>query len=160
MQQTGFWFIGSIWVRYGCSLYVARMQQTERKLAYIHAETSQDYLSQLESLQTEMKVRQQVAEILNKLRIKNLENLLTAEQQAAQQNYQVSFYNITMWGFGALHFYNTTMLWLVWIWSIAFLQYVYNHAQIGVDLECITFLLYNHAQIGVALDCISFVVGF
>lgn len=70
-------------------LYRERIQQAEKKLEEVKAETAEDYLQPLEDLKDNMNIRIEVAGILRELRLKNVNCQHEAEKKAAKQNFEV-----------------------------------------------------------------------
>lgn len=52
---------------------------------------AKEYRQPLEELQENMRIRTEVAGILKRLRLENIENNFKAEEQAAKQNFEVIF---------------------------------------------------------------------
>ncbi|XP_077295635.1 breast cancer metastasis-suppressor 1-like protein [Arctopsyche grandis] len=68
-------------------LYKERVNQVDFQLSEIRGGRSREYLGPLQRLQENMRSRIEVAGILRKLRIENVNNKFEAEQQAASQNF-------------------------------------------------------------------------
>ena len=62
------------------------MSQIEKNLVEIRAEKSEEYLKHLERLKGIMKTKEEVAEILKRFRLENINNLFSSEELAAAQN--------------------------------------------------------------------------
>lgn len=71
-------------------LYKERINQAEKKLEEVKAETAEDYLQPLEELKDNMRIRIEVAGILRELRLKNVYCQHEAEKNAAKQNFEVN----------------------------------------------------------------------
>lgn len=71
-------------------LYRERITQVETKLAEVKLGRAQEYLQPLEELQENCRIRTEVAGILRQYRLTNIHNKFEAEEQAAEQNYEVS----------------------------------------------------------------------
>ncbi|KAK9503092.1 hypothetical protein O3M35_011736 [Rhynocoris fuscipes] len=69
-------------------LYRERIAQVKAKLEEVHEGVAKEYRMPLEELQDNMRIRIEVAGILRKLRMENIENNFKAEEQAARQNYE------------------------------------------------------------------------
>lgn len=69
-------------------LYKERIVQLKEKLEEVHEGVAKEYLVPLEELQENMRIRIEVAGILKKLRLDNIENTFKAEEQAARQNFE------------------------------------------------------------------------
>ena len=70
-------------------LYRERITQVKTKLEEVHSGIAKEYRQPLEELQDNMSIRIEVAGILRKLRLDNINNNFEAEEQAAKQNYEV-----------------------------------------------------------------------
>lgn len=70
-------------------LYKERINQADKKLEEVKAETAEDYLQPLEELKDNMRIRTEVAGILRELRLKNVQCQHEAEKRAAKQNFEV-----------------------------------------------------------------------
>lgn len=70
-------------------LYRERIAQIKAKLEEVHEGIAKEYRMPVEELQDNMRIRIEVAGILRKLRMENIENNFKAEEQAAKQNYEV-----------------------------------------------------------------------
>nr|CAG4650631.1 EOG090X0IS7 [Sida crystallina] len=68
-------------------LYRERITQIENKLNEVMAEQAEEYLVPLAELREAMEVRTQVAGILRKLRLENIQNKAEAEEVAARQDF-------------------------------------------------------------------------
>ena len=71
-------------------LFRERIQQAEKKLEEVKAESADDYLQPLEELKDNMRIRTEVAGILRELRLKNVNCQHEAEKRAANQNFEVN----------------------------------------------------------------------
>ncbi|XP_014251116.1 breast cancer metastasis-suppressor 1-like protein [Cimex lectularius] len=69
-------------------LYRERIAQIKTKLEEVHEGTAKEYTEPLQELQDNMRIRIEVAGILKKLRLENIENGFKAEEQAARQNFE------------------------------------------------------------------------
>ncbi|XP_073971493.1 breast cancer metastasis-suppressor 1-like protein isoform X1 [Rhodnius prolixus] len=69
-------------------LYRERIAQIKAKLEEVHEGIAKEYRMPVEELQDNMRIRIEVAGILRKLRMENIENNFKAEEQAAKQNYE------------------------------------------------------------------------
>lgn len=67
-------------------LYRERITQVDTKLGEVRVGKSEEYLIPLERLRENMKIKQEVADILKQLRLQNIQNKYDAEEQAASQN--------------------------------------------------------------------------
>lgn len=70
-------------------LYKERINQADKKLEEVKAETAEDYLQPLEELKDNLRIRTEVAGILRELRLKNVQCQHEAEKSAAKQNFEV-----------------------------------------------------------------------
>lgn len=70
-------------------LFKEKLNQAEKKLEEVKAETAEDYLQPLEELKENMRIRTEVAAILKELRLRNVECQHEAEKKAAEQNFEV-----------------------------------------------------------------------
>lgn len=75
-------------------LYVERLSQVERKLEEVKAGRAQEYLQPLEELQENMRIRTEVAGVLSKLKLENIQCQYDADMLANQQNLEVSRHTI------------------------------------------------------------------
>lgn len=69
-------------------LYRERITQIKTKLEEVHEGVAKEYRQPLEELQENMRIRTEVAGILKRLRLENIENNFKAEEQAAKQNFE------------------------------------------------------------------------
>jgi len=69
-------------------LYRERIAQVNTKLNEVHNGVAIEYRQPMEELQENMKIRIEVAGVLRKLRLENIENSYKAEEQAAKQNFE------------------------------------------------------------------------
>lgn len=70
-------------------LYQERIRQIEAHLDDIKNGRSQEYVEPLNRLKETMKNRIEVAEVLKKFRMENINHKFLAEKQAAQQHFEV-----------------------------------------------------------------------
>lgn len=75
-------------------LYREKVAQVENQLSEVKSGRSLDYLGRLQTLQDNMRIRTEVAGILRHFRLTNINNKFDAEEQAARQNFNVSFFLI------------------------------------------------------------------
>ena len=88
--DLNFLFIELQFVAVREQLYLERINQLEVKYAEAKVEKSPEYLQPFEELQEALRVREEVAEIVKKLRIENVQCQFEAERCAAKQTYDVS----------------------------------------------------------------------
>uniref|UniRef100_A0A0K8S5X5 Breast cancer metastasis-suppressor 1-like protein-A n=1 Tax=Lygus hesperus TaxID=30085 RepID=A0A0K8S5X5_LYGHE len=69
-------------------LYRERIMQVKTQLEEVHDGTAKEYRQPLEELQQNMKTRIEVAGVLRKLRLENIDNNYKAEEMAAKQNFE------------------------------------------------------------------------
>ncbi|XP_013407838.1 breast cancer metastasis-suppressor 1-like protein-A [Lingula anatina] len=69
-------------------LHGERMSQVDAKLEEVHAGLAHEYLSPLDELQENMRIRTEVAGIWRELELENIRNKYECEMQAAQQNFE------------------------------------------------------------------------
>jgi len=69
-------------------LYNERIAQIDHQLSEIKSERSQEYLGPLADLKENLRVRQEVAGVLRKLRLENVNHKFEAEEQAAYQHFE------------------------------------------------------------------------
>lgn len=70
--------------------YTERINQIERQSAEVRNGRSEEYLQPLKELDKVYKNRIEVAEILKRYRLENIENKFNGEEQAALQNFVVT----------------------------------------------------------------------
>lgn len=70
--------------------YTERINQIERQSAEVRNGRSEEYLQPLKELDKVYKNRIEVAEILKRYRLENIENKFNGEEQAALQNFEVT----------------------------------------------------------------------
>ena len=66
-----------------------RLKQISLKLAEIQSGEAPEYLQPLAELEDNMRIRLEVAGVLRKFRLKNLDNQYEAEELTAKQNFEV-----------------------------------------------------------------------
>lgn len=71
-------------------LYKERLSQVDFQLSEVRGGRSREYLGPLQRLQEKMRSRIEVAGVLRKMRLENIQNKYDAEKQAALQNMAVS----------------------------------------------------------------------
>lgn len=69
--------------------YFERINQIERQLVDVRNGRSEEYLQPLKELDKVYRNRIEVAEILRRYRLENIEHKFVSEEQAAQQNFEV-----------------------------------------------------------------------
>ena len=77
--------------------YTERINQIERQSAEVRSGRSEEYLQPLKELDKVYKNRIEVAEILKRYRLENIEHKFLSEEQAALQNFEVSEINTNNW---------------------------------------------------------------
>ena len=77
--------------------YTERINQIERQSAEVRSGRSEEYLQPLKELDKVYKNRIEVAEILKRYRLENIEHKFLSEEQAALQNFEVSKINTNNW---------------------------------------------------------------
>lgn len=75
-------------------LYQERIKQNEMHLSDVRNGRSQEYLEPLKQLDEVMRSRIEVAGVLKKLRLDNINHKFLAEEQAAKQHFEVIFVHI------------------------------------------------------------------
>lgn len=72
-------------------LYHERIKQIETHLSDVRNGRSQEYLEPLKRLTDNMQNRIEVAGVLKRLRLENINHKFLAEEQGANQHFEVSF---------------------------------------------------------------------
>lgn len=72
-----------------CRIINERLKQISLKLAEIQSGEAPEYLQPLAELEDNMRIRLEVAGVLRKFRLKNLDNQYEAEELTAKQNFEV-----------------------------------------------------------------------
>lgn len=73
-------------------LYRERINQVDTQLTEVRGGRSQEYLAPLQRLNDNMRIRTEVAGILKRYRLENIDHKFWSEDQAAKQHYEVSFF--------------------------------------------------------------------
>lgn len=76
-----------------CRIINERLKQISLKLAEIQSGEAPEYLQPLAELEDNMRIRLEVAGVLRKFRLKNLDNQYEAEEMTAKQNFEVIYEN-------------------------------------------------------------------
>lgn len=71
-------------------LYRERITQVETKLNEVRMGRAPEYLVPVDELQDNCRIRMEVAGVLRQYKLNNIRNNFEAEEQASNQNYQVS----------------------------------------------------------------------
>ncbi|XP_014214720.1 breast cancer metastasis-suppressor 1-like protein [Copidosoma floridanum] len=69
-------------------IYFEKITQVDRNLAELNREECKEYLKQVQKLKEIMQTKEQVAEVLKRFRLQNVNNLFESEELAAAQNLQ------------------------------------------------------------------------
>lgn len=73
-------------------LYRERITQVETKLNEVRMGRAPEYLVPVDELQDNCRIRMEVAGVLRQYKLNNIRNNFEAEEQASNQNYQVSHF--------------------------------------------------------------------
>lgn len=73
-------------------MYQERIKQNEMHLGDVRNGRSQEYLEPLKQLDEVMRNRIDVATVLKRLRLENINHKFLAEEQAARQHFEVNLY--------------------------------------------------------------------
>lgn len=76
-------------------LYRERITQVETKLNEVRMGRAPEYLVPVDELQDNCRIRMEVAGVLRQYKLNNIRNNFEAEEQASNQNYQVSHFYYT-----------------------------------------------------------------
>lgn len=77
-------------------LYQERIKQNELHLSDVRNGRSQEYLDPLKQLDEVMRNRIDVATVLKRLRLENINHKFLAEEQAARQHFEVNFHQLNL----------------------------------------------------------------